>query len=245
MKSLECVHVLTVILVLLVSGYCLFHPAWATIYVYNSDDGTVNLSNVPADSRYTVLIPAPGEPAEPGKPTSNLANKILYDSMVDEVAGNYGLDSALLHAVISVESRYNPKAVSKKGAAGLMQLMPLITKHYGVADPLDPKQNLHGGAKYLRDLLKNYNNDTSLALAAYNAGETAVAKYGNRIPPFRETEDYVPRVLVFYRKYSLVPANTDTANFKHGLWKQHRAGVQAHQPGEKAPRNLAPGQPVL
>jgi len=82
-----------------------------------------------------------------------------------------------------------------------MQLMPLITRHYGVSDPFDPVQNLHGGAKYLSHLMRAYDNDVSLALAAYNAGETAVAKYGNRIPPYRETVKYVPRVLGFYRKY--------------------------------------------
>ena len=231
MKSLERVHVFTVIAaVLLVSGFCLFHPALANIYAYSSDDGTVNLSNIPTDSRYTMLVHEPDEHtaslpvAGPGNPPSNIASKIFYDSMVDEVAGAYGLESALLHAVISVESRYNPKAVSKKGAAGLMQLMPVITKRYGVDDPFDPEQNLHGGAKYLRDLLKNYNNDTSLALAAYNAGETAVAKYGNRIPPFRETVNYVPRVLVFYRKY--------------------RSDLVIPDSG-KVPRNMALKRPVL
>jgi len=231
MKSLERVHVFTVIAaVLLVSGFCLFHPALANIYAYSSDDGTVNLSNIPTDSRYTMLVHEPDEHTPslpvtgPGKPPSNIASKIIYDSMVDEVAGAYGLESALLHAVISVESRYNPKAVSKKGAAGLMQLMPVITKRYGVDDPFDAEQNLHGGAKYLRDLLKNYNNDTSLALAAYNAGETAVAKYGNRIPPFRETVNYVPRVLVFYRKY--------------------RSDLVIPDSG-KVPRNMALKRPVL
>ena len=121
--------------------------------------------------------------------------------MVAEVARAYGLDSALLHAVISVESRYNPKAVSKRGASGLMQLMPVTAKHYGVADLLDPLQNLHGGAKYLRDMMNLFNSDVSLALAAYNAGETAVVRHGNHIPPFRETMNYVPRVLDFYREY--------------------------------------------
>jgi len=117
------------------------------------------------------------------------------------VAKTYGLDSALLHAVISVESSYRSNAVSRKGAAGLMQLMPVLARHYGVANPLDPVQNLHGGAKHLRHLLKAYKNDVSLALAAYNSGETAVARHGKRIPPFRETTSYVPRVLGFYRKY--------------------------------------------
>jgi soluble lytic murein transglycosylase-like protein len=106
--------------------------------------------------------------------------------VVEEVSRAYGLESALLHAVISVESSYNPKAVSKAGAAGLMQLMPGTAKRYGVADAFDPAQNLRGGANYLRDLLKLFDSDVSLALAAFNAGEDAVMRYGNRIP-YRET----------------------------------------------------------
>lgn len=206
MRYSGSVPVLPVVSVLLCSGLCL-QPVWADVYAYTAGDGAMNLSNVPMDSRYSVLVAEPQEqPAapsamDPGRQSLIITNKIRYDRMVDEVANTYGVESALLHAVISVESRYSPKAVSRKGAAGLMQLMPVIAKRYGVADPLDPVQNLHGGAKYLRDLLKKYNNDRSLALAAYNAGERAVARYGNRIPPFRETTDYVPRVLGFYLKY--------------------------------------------
>lgn len=194
----------------LLLGCSLYRPVGADIYAYTADDGTVSLSNVPTDERYTVLITAP-KPVVVVAPvvaarnttsggTSGLARKTGYDQVVDEVSRTYGLESALLHAVISVESRYNPKAVSKKGAAGLMQLMPQTAKRYGVADAFDPAQNLDGGAHYLRDLLRKFNN-ISLALAAYNAGEHAVAKHGNRIPPYRETMDYVPRVLDFYRRY--------------------------------------------
>ena len=217
MKSLERVRLLSVVSILFVSVLCIgfLHPALANIYAYTANDGTVNLSNVPADGRYTLLVSAQdGRSAaaaatDLSKQPSDMVNKVLYDMAVDEVARTYGVESALLHAVISVESRYSPKAVSKKGAAGLMQLMPVITKHYGVADPLDPVQNLHGGARYLRDLLKIYNNDTSLALAAYNAGPSAVTKYGNRIPPYRETMNYVPRVLGFYRRYQAGMSQTN------------------------------------
>ena len=103
--------------------------------------------------------------------------------------------------MISVESSYNPKAVSNKGAAGLMQLMPGTAKRYGVADAFDPAQKLRGGANYLRDLLKLFDSDVSLALAAFNAGEDAVMKHGNRIPPYRETLRYVPKVLDYYQRY--------------------------------------------
>ena len=192
---------------LLMLGCGLYRPGWADIYTYTADDGTVSLSNVPTDERYTVLIAAPEQAlaAAPGlsvrKGKSNMARKAGFDQMVDEVSRTYGMESALLHAVISVESHYNPKAVSNKGAAGLMQLMPQTAKRYGVVDAFDPLQNLDGGAQYLRDLLHMFNNNVSLALAAYNAGEHAVMKHGNRIPPYRETLNYVPRVLDFYQRY--------------------------------------------
>lgn len=186
----------------------LSQAAWADIYAYTDADGSVSLSNVPTDDRYAVLVAAPRQAgaasasaaAVPGRKSGSAA-KSRYDRVVDEVSRNHGLESALLHAVISVESHYNPKAVSSKGAAGLMQLMPQTAKRYGVADAFDPRQNLDGGARYLKDLLQMFDNDVSLALAAYNAGEHAVAKYGNRIPPYRETLQYVPRVLDFYQRY--------------------------------------------
>lgn len=202
MKPLRRIQLWSALTSVLVTGLCPLHPALADIYAYTANDGTVNLSNVPADGRYAVVVhalevvPPPDEVLPP-----TIAQKAHYNRIVDEVAKTYGLDSALLHAVISVESSYRPDAVSRKGAAGLMQLMPVLARHYGVVNPLDPVQNLHGGAKHLRHLLKAYKNDVSLALAAYNSGETAVARHGKRIPPFRETTSYVPRVLGFYRKY--------------------------------------------
>jgi len=181
----------------------------ASVYIYTADDGSVSLSNVPADNRYQVLIAEPkvkalAAPAvAAAKPLPVLANKALYNRIVAVAARTYGLDGALLHALISVESRYDPKAVSRRGAAGLMQLMPVTARRYGVTDSFDPVQNINGGAQYLSDLLKLFNGDVSLAIAAYNAGESAVARYGNRIPPFPETRDYVPKVLGFYRKYKV------------------------------------------
>ena len=208
MKSLGRVPKLSLVPILL--WFCM-QPVWADVYTYTANDGAVSLSNVPRDNRYSVLVSETNQQAAE-VPTANIVkrssimdSKVQYDRIVDEVAKTYGLESALLHAVISVESRYSPKAVSKKGAMGLMQLMPKLAKHYGVADPLDPTQNLHGGAKHLRHLLHKYHNDRSLALAAYNAGERTVARYGNRIPPYRETTDYVPRVLGFYRQYRANP----------------------------------------
>lgn len=206
MKPSASIKTLSSFALFLVCGFYPLHPTLADIYTYTSSDGTVSLSNVHQDDRYAILVsePAIGN-SNVEQPPLPIARKAQYNKAVDEVARIYGLDSALLHAVITVESRYKAKAVSRRGAAGLMQLMPLITRHYGVVDPFDPVQNLHGGAKHLSYLLKVFNNDISLALAAYNSGETAVAKYGNQIPPYRETVDYVPRVLGFYRKYRAQP----------------------------------------
>ncbi|SOD40716.1 lytic transglycosylase domain-containing protein [Nitrosovibrio sp. Nv4] len=185
----------------------LAQPARAeVIYWFTDENGVVHFSNVPTDSRYVPFTAAGGTVvkkvmttplgAPPRQPV-----KVQYGAVVEEIARTYGLESALIHAVVLVESAYNPKAVSKKGAAGLMQLMPETAQRYGVTDRFDPVQNLHGGARYLSHLLKMFNGDMSLMLAAYNAGENSVVKYGNQIPPFQETRAYVPRVLDFYHKY--------------------------------------------
>lgn len=196
---------------LLLLGCCLCRAGWANIYAYTAEDGTVSLSNVPTDARYALMIgnpaPASGTPlsitgrgAKVGWPKED-GRVSGYDGIIDEVSRAHGLERALLHAVILVESRYNPNAVSRKGAVGLMQLMPHTAKRYGVADAFDPRQNLEGGARYLRDLLRMFDNDVGLALAAYNAGEQAVMRHGNRIPPYGETRRYVPLVLDLYERY--------------------------------------------
>lgn len=118
-----------------------------------------------------------------------------YDGLIRETATRYRLHPELLHAVVQTESAYNPDAVSSAGAAGLMQLMPDTARRYGVRDIWDPTENVIGGASYLRDLLDMFDNDLRLALAAYNAGENAVLRYGKEIPPYRETQDYVRRVI--------------------------------------------------
>ena len=206
MKALERVPILSAATFVAVSLLCI-QSARAEALTSTANTGTVNLSHIQINSDRTAIILKPATQiavvpeAYTGKPLYLIADKILYDRMVNKIARTYGLESALLHAVISVESRYSPTAVSKAGAIGLMQLMPETARRYGVVDPLDPLQNLRGGARYLRYLLKKYNNDRNLALAAYNAGEASVAKYGNQIPPYPETTEYVPRVMGYYRKY--------------------------------------------
>lgn len=180
---------------------------WADVYAYTDTDGGLSLSNMQTDERYTLMVeePKPAVVAEPAPAPSPappvLARKAGYERVVEDVSRSYGVESALLHAVISVESRYNPKAVSHRGATGLMQLMPATAKRYGVANAFDPAQNIKGGARYLRDLLELFDNNMSLALAAYNAGEQAVFRHGKRIPPYRETRNYVSKVLNYYQRY--------------------------------------------
>lgn len=125
-----------------------------------------------------------------------------YASQVHDAAIEAGIEPALVHAVITAESGYNPKAVSKAGAQGLMQLMPETAQRYAVEDAFDPAQNIRGGARYLRDLMDLFDNDVSLAVAAYNAGENAVMKYDRQVPPYPETRAYVPKVLRLYNKYA-------------------------------------------
>ncbi|HYP09145.1 MAG TPA: lytic transglycosylase domain-containing protein [Bryobacteraceae bacterium] len=121
-------------------------------------------------------------------------------ALVEAVAKQYDVDPLLVHSVIETESNYNPYAVSPKGAQGLMQLMPGTARRFGVRNSFDIKQNIEGGVRYLKYLGTLFPDDPKLAIAAYNAGEGAVWKYGNNIPPYRETEQYVQRVNQKYGK---------------------------------------------
>src|SRR5689334_20961809 len=167
------------------------------IYAFGDERGVLHLTNVPDDERYR---PLDGEAAPPAPvlPRASPANPQRYDAIIAEAAAAYGLDPALVHAVVRVESDYNPRALSRRGAAGLMQLMTQTAARYGVTDVFDPRQNVRAGARHLRELLNLFDNDVELALAAYNAGAAAVERYGRHIPPYRETLEYVPRVLRAY-----------------------------------------------
>jgi soluble lytic murein transglycosylase-like protein len=182
--------------------------AGGDVYAFTDGDGGIHLSNVPDDGRYSILElqgktqEPQNEPAPVREQRSAPApdSRLRYAAVVEQAAERSGMKAALLHAVIAVESAYNARARSNRGAAGLMQLMPGTAKRYGVADVFDPAENVRAGAQYLRDLLKLFDNDLRLALAAYNAGEAAVIKYGRRIPPYPETAAYVPLVVGKYQK---------------------------------------------
>jgi soluble lytic murein transglycosylase-like protein len=136
-------------------------------------------------------------PASLARPVTPAAPDALH-AMIDEVATRYGVDVKLAQAVVKVESNYQPHAISPKGAKGLMQLMPSVAEQYAVSDPFDPAENLDAGLRHLRGLLDRFKNDVRTALAAYNAGLFAVAKYGG-VPPYRETQDYVARIMTLAR----------------------------------------------
>jgi soluble lytic murein transglycosylase-like protein len=158
-------------------------PCGAEIYTLIQPDGSLLITDEP---------PFRLPPAIP------VVAVVGGEHTIDTIARRHGLDPLLVRAVIRAESNFDARAVSPKGAAGLMQLMPETAQRYGVDNRFDPAQNVDGGVRYLRDLIAMFNGDLSLALAAYNAGEGAVIKYGRRIPPYPESQLYVVRVRSFY-----------------------------------------------
>jgi soluble lytic murein transglycosylase-like protein len=175
----------------------------ADVYVYKDASGVAHYTNAPEHDRYeriVAVLQVQGASNQAGA-TPDLSGVARYADVIEEVAADVGIEKALVHAVITAESSYNAKAVSRSGAQGLMQLMPATARRYGVADSFDPAQNIRGGTRYLRDLMSLFDNDLKLALAAYNAGENAVLKHGRQVPPYRETQAYVPKVLSLYGRY--------------------------------------------
>ena len=193
-------------IIALVLGMSLCLPALGDIYKYRDREGRVLLTDVPTkESRYTLekrfRFKKYASPSSGGTLASLAVLKDRIKNLspiVESVAAELQLEKDLLHAVILAESAYDSRAVSPKGAIGLMQLMPQTAKRFGVDDSYDPQQNVSGGATYLKHLLLRYDQNLQLALAAYNAGEGAVDKYGRQIPPYKETQQYVRKVLDFY-----------------------------------------------
>jgi soluble lytic murein transglycosylase-like protein len=185
-------------------------PASADIYTYTGPDGVVHFSNVPnAGAKLYMKGPATAPKVRAGvvpSPPSDRdpARYTRFDEWIRQAATLYQIPEQLVRAVIRVESDYDPRAVSVAGARGLMQLMPDTADRLQVRDINDPRENIFGGVRYLRILANTFNGDLELTVAAYNAGEEAVIKYGG-IPPFAETRDYVVKVTKYYRRYRLIP----------------------------------------
>ena len=191
----------------LIVGSLASNAASADVLINLDNAEEVSISNTQIDAHYTLKIEEPEINLSLNnavlKPSYAIKIKQLpYNDEVLLAAKQTTIDPALIHAVIAVESKHNAKARSLKGAYGLMQLMPATAQRFNVRDKQNTKQNILAGAQYLRELLTAFNGDLNLSLAAYNAGPGAVYKYGGHIPPYKETLEYVPKVLRFYRQYS-------------------------------------------
>jgi transglycosylase-like protein with SLT domain/uncharacterized protein DUF4124 len=181
--------------------------AQAQIYSWKDANGVMVLSNRPKDPASAQRTFGPSQPATTrvvapvamggssnGAPRVAAALGSPYEPLIRQHADQRGIRPELVRAVIQVESAFNPRAVSPKGAMGLMQLMPATAALFGVLDPFNPVENIRAGVRYLRLLLDRYNDNEPLALAAYNAGPATVERYGNKVPPYRETQDYVRKI---------------------------------------------------
>ena len=173
--------------------------AWSDVYKYTAPDGSVYYTDKPAHKKYK-LITRTRPKSYPIAYQHLKKNKKKYTPIIEAAAVKHEIDPKLVHAVIYAESAYDAKAISSAGAVGLMQLMPATARQYGAEDRKDPKQNVFAGTRYLKYLLGLFNNDLALSVAAYNAGENAVKKYHNQIPPYSETQKYVKKVLKLYKK---------------------------------------------
>jgi soluble lytic murein transglycosylase len=194
MVQLSCVFILSFLLWPVVSG--------ADIYRYVDGEGVVHYSNTQPDEKFTLYL-REGPKAAPRAPASALPGPSWMTGYVDRFSRANDLPPALVHAIIKAESNGQRKAVSRKGAKGVMQLMPFTSKRLRVADPFDPIENIEGGIKYIKELLVTFEGNLTNTVAAYNAGPAAVRKYGG-VPPYQETRLYVRRVMDLYRQYSAV-----------------------------------------
>jgi soluble lytic murein transglycosylase-like protein len=168
----------------------LSRPAEAQIYSWRDSSGVLTISDRPQNGgpRAARSIAVQVSPALVARSNPQ------FEPLIRQHASQRGIRPDLVRAVIQVESAFNPRAVSPKGAMGLMQLMPATAKQFGVIDPFNPAENIRAGVSYLRQLLDRYDHDEQLALAAYNAGPGAVDKYGSKVPPYKETQNYVLKI---------------------------------------------------
>ena len=169
-------------------------PLYADIYSYIDSEGVLHFTNVPTSAKYKVYI------KERSSRSLSLYTTNHYDHLITGASQRHGLSFPLLKAVIKTESDFNNRAVSHAGAKGLMQIMPENIRLLKIKDPFDPWENIMGGTQYLKQLMERFNGELSLALAAYNAGPNLVAQHQG-IPPIKETEDYVKKVLRYYSLY--------------------------------------------
>jgi hypothetical protein len=170
----------------------------ADIYKYTDENGVTCYTDIPLNKKSNrILKDNTNSPLFQKKISQKDSASTDYQDIVHQTASNYDIDPSLIKAVIQTESNWNDRAISRKGAIGLMQLMPATAVDMDVRNPFDPEENIEGGTKYLRYLLERFNGDLTLALAAYNAGPSTVERYGY-VPPITETKQYVKKVLSLY-----------------------------------------------
>ncbi len=186
-------------------GMCIGLAAHAEIFKYTDAFGNVTFSNKPLKETYYKLEWKTKRYRDTPRVIVDYKayrrNRKRFAPLIAETAKRHGVSAALLHAVVRAESAYDPTATSKVGAVGLMQLMPDTARGLKVRDRKNPRQNLDGGARYLKELIAVFKDDLRLALAAYNAGPGAVRRYGNKVPPYKETRQYVKKVMAFMKEY--------------------------------------------
>jgi soluble lytic murein transglycosylase-like protein len=178
------------------------HIGYADVWFYQDKQGVMHFSQERQSSEWQLLMQTPTQIATPQAfkipDTPQSTSHSRYDDYILQAAQRYKLDPALVHAVIAIESNYRSDVVSRAGAMGLMQLMPQTAKRFSVADPFEPQSNIEAGTRYLKLLIDEFST-LQLALAAYNAGENAVKRYGS-IPPYKETQQYVKKVILQYQR---------------------------------------------
>jgi soluble lytic murein transglycosylase-like protein len=201
-----------IVLIGLLVVFSMSAHSWADIYRYIDDNGVVCYTDAPLNRKAERVVRSESSTVQSvvQKDAHPSATSRDFHSIVLDKADKYALDPSLVHAVIKTESNGNPRAVSRKGAMGLMQLMPATASDLAVSNPFDPEENIDGGTRYLKYLIEKFNGDLTLALAAYNAGPKTVEKKGS-VPEIAETKQYVKKVLSLYNGRTSLPVSSPTS----------------------------------
>lgn len=201
--------------ILIVSVCFLSSAAHAELYKYVDEKGVIHFSDIPASTAKALYLKSTEKPTSKRQTVKTAGSVSLYEryrKLISKTAFNYNIDPSLITAIISAESSFNAKAVSKKGALGLMQLMPETAKAMGVRNPFNPEENIEAGVRYLKYLYNRF-GDLELALAAYNAGPSHVEKHGT-VPPIKETKNYIKKIFSLYREKTYIPRSSTTVIYK-------------------------------